>query len=179
MASDQRWWRAAELLSSAHIGNQFRSAVAGLHSQKLANRQWSDDAIDRDACVALKVSDACGGVVAEDAVNPTTVKAERAESLLEVGDIIAPKHRRPPKQRSITEPIPGFDEGLPRLRPTDAVHAQPPPMLECLDGGAGRRGKPAWGIFDRAEAQGSKPRAQIGDRVSSGSLVEGEHPLGF
>jgi len=73
--------------------------MARLHSEQFANRERPDDSVDRDADVALEVEYPGRRVVAKDAVDATTVEAERSETLLELRDVITPEHGRGPKER--------------------------------------------------------------------------------
>jgi hypothetical protein len=148
--------------------------MARLHSEQLANREWTDDAVDLDADVALEVEYSGCGVVAEDAVDAATVEAERAETLLELRDIVTPEHGKGPEECPLAQPKTGLYQGIPGLGATGPIDPEAASMLERLDGSAGRGAEIARRILFGGEAELSQSVAEIVDGVTARALRERE-----
>ena len=104
------------------------------------------------------------GQVAEDAVDPAGVEAERAQPQLEVGHVVAALHRRAPVEEPVAEAETGLDQGVPRLWAADAVDPQATQMLERLDGGAGAVTEHPIGVVRPAAAEdGGQPVLDVRD----------------
>jgi hypothetical protein len=146
--------------------------MARLHSEQLANREWTDDAVDLDADVALEVEYAGCRVVAEDAVDAATVEPERAETLLELRDVVSPEHGRGPEQCPFAQPKTGLYQGIPGLGATGPIDPEAAPMLERLDGRAGRGAENPRRILFGGEAEFSQSVAEIVDCVTARALRE-------
>ena len=65
--------------------------------------------------VGLKVSNCSFGFRAKDAIDVAGIEAEAAEALLEIGDVVAPRHRGAEVEHPVTEPICGLDQRVPRV----------------------------------------------------------------
>src|SRR5207253_11122308 len=88
------------------------------------------DPVHGEPGIALEVDESCGGAVAEDAVDPARVEAERAQPALKGGDVIAPQHGRAPVEEALAQAVTGLDQRGPGLGPAHAVGAQAPMALE-------------------------------------------------
>ena len=87
--------------------------------------------------VALEFAERGRGQVTEDAVHPPGVEAEGTQTLLELGDVVAPQHRGAAVEEAVAQLAPGLDQGRPGLWPAHAVDPETPAILERLDGGPG------------------------------------------
>jgi hypothetical protein len=172
VATDKGVRGVPELLTGADRRDQFRSAVAGSHTQELPDGHCPHNAVCRKAGVALEVQDPGRRVFAEDAVDAATVEAERAQSLLEVGHVVAAKHWLLSGEDPVAEPITGLNQGGPRLAAAGPVDSQPSSVLEGLDGRPGRRPEVGRRIFVGRQAESNQPPAQIDDGFTLGTLSE-------
>ena len=66
-------------------------------------RGGAGDAVDRKAGVALEVAQGDRGQVTEDAVDPPGVESEGAQTLLELGHVVAPEHGGPAVEEAIAK----------------------------------------------------------------------------
>ncbi|HZQ27151.1 MAG TPA: hypothetical protein VFA94_05575 [Acidimicrobiales bacterium] len=64
------------------------------------------------------------GALAQDAVDPPGIEAERAQPALQVGDVVAPQGGIAAVEQPVAEPVAGLDQRRPRLLPADPVDAQ-------------------------------------------------------
>lgn len=174
VSADQGRRGLPQLLARPHVRDELGAAVARLHSEQLANREGPDDAVDSDADVALEVDDSGCRVVAKDAVDAATVEAERAETLLELGNVVTPEHGRGPEKRPLAQPKPGLHQGIPGLGAAGPIDPEAAPMLERLDGSTGRRAEARRRILFGGEAELSQSVSQIGDGVTARALRERE-----
>jgi hypothetical protein len=172
VAATQRGGGVAQGGALADQRHERRIVVTALEAQQLAQRGAADDAVDRDAGVALELAEGAHGGVAEDAVDAPGVEPEGAEALLEFGDVVTPQHRGPAVQEAVTEPETRFYQGVPRLRATDAVDAQATQALEGLHGGAGGRAEDPVGIDGRARQDGGQAVLDVG--VGGAAVADGE-----
>jgi hypothetical protein len=121
IAATERGRRVAQLRPGAHRRDHFGLVVTALQAHELTQRHAAGDAVDGETGVALEFGQRARGAVAEDPVNPARVKAERAQPLLQVGDIVAPLHGR----TAVEEPIPDakacLNQGVPGLGATSAI----------------------------------------------------------
>ena len=101
-------------------------------------------------------------------------KPRRAQALLELGDVVTPQHRGPAVQEAVTQPKTGLDQGVPGLRPADAVDAQAPEALEGLEGGPGGGPEDAVGVDGRAGQDGGQAVLDVGDRSPRSPDGEGQ-----
>lgn len=92
------------------------------------------DAVDPETGVALELLAGVHGVRTEDAVHPPGIEAEASEPALELGDVLAPHHRRLQVEESVAERVPLLDEGPPGLGTADAVGVEAVLGLERDDG---------------------------------------------
>jgi hypothetical protein len=143
--------------------------VARLQTAQLAQRRGPQDAVGREADVALEFHERLRRRVAEDAVDPTGVEAERAEMLLKLGHVVAAQHGRAPVQEAVADVVAGFDEHVPGLAPADAVDAQTPAVLEGFDVHPGGRPEDADGV-GAVEAQRPEAQLQLADGRPAGPL---------
>jgi hypothetical protein len=95
--------------------------VTALESHELTEGGPPEYSVDRETSVALELGQRPRGQVAEDPVDPTGIKAERAQPQLEVGHVVAALHGCAPEQEAVTEAETGFDQGIPCLGAADAV----------------------------------------------------------
>jgi hypothetical protein len=95
--------------------------VTALESHELTEGGPPEYSVDRETGVALELGQRPRGQVAEDPVDPTGIKAERAQPQLEVGHVVAALHGCAPEQEAVTEAETGFDQGIPCLGAADAV----------------------------------------------------------
>ena len=151
--SSGSWWRLSSRSSSREGGP-------------------ADDAVDGQAGVALELGQGPHGGVAEDAVHPPGVEAERAQALLQLGHVVTPQHGGPAVEEAVTQPETGLDQGVPGLRAADAVDAEAPEPLEGLERGAGGRAEDAVGVDGRAREDGGQAVLHVGDRVAA--VADGE-----
>lgn len=145
-----------------HLGNRQLAGGSRCEPVQGINGGPSDHPVVRKACVPLELLDRGMGPGSEDAVDPVGIEAELAESTLEFRYVIAPHHRVPVVEEPITEPMIGFDEGVPRLRAADPVDYQAAIALKatqrslslCAEllrlaiGAVADQGKPALEIAD-------------------------------
>ena len=96
-----------------HLGNRQLAGGSRCEPVQGVNGGPSDHPVVREACILLELLDRPLGPGAEDAVDPVGIEAELAESALEFRDVIAPHHRVAVVEEPITEPVIGFDEGVP------------------------------------------------------------------
>ena len=143
------------------------------------NSSWRvappDDAVDGEAGVALELAERPHRGVAEDAVDPAGVEAQRAQALLQLGDVVTAQHGGPAVQEAVAEPETGLDQGVPGLRPADAVDPQAAQALEGLEGGAGGRDRRSPSASTGAPGQdGGQAVLDVGDRVAAVPDGEGQ-----
>ncbi len=105
------------------------------------------------------------GPGAEDAVDPVGIEAELTESTLEFRHVIAPHHRVAVVEEPITEPVIGFDKGVPRLRTADPVDHQAAIVLKTTQRSLGLGAEllrfPVGAVADQGE-----PTLEIADGVA-------------
>ena len=164
--------RVAQGGPGPHRRDQLGVVVPALEAQQFLEGRPADDPVDREAGVALELPERPHGGVAEDPVHPAGVEAERAQALLELGDVVTPQHRGPAVQEAVAQPETGLDQGVPGLGAADPVHAEAPEPLEGLDGGAGGGAEDPVGVDGRAREDGAEPVLDVGDRVAA--VADGE-----
>lgn len=122
----------------------------------------------------MEVAKGLGGAGTEDPVHSTRIEAERAEALLQLGDVVTSLHRRTQVEKPVSEIEARFDQPAPCFGGAPAVLREPSLLLEGTDGAfhdivveeAGRR--------TVGSRQSSKTAAEIGDGFSSTSRPERE-----
>jgi hypothetical protein len=134
----------------------------------------SNDAVDRETGVALEFPEGAHGGVPEDPVDPPGVEAQRAQALLQLGDVVTPQHRGPAEKEAVAHPETGLHQGVPGLGAADAVDAQAAEALEGLEGGPGRRAEDAVGVDGRAGEDGGQAVLDVGNRVTAVADGEGQ-----
>jgi hypothetical protein len=93
---------------------------------------------------------------------------------LQLSDIIAPDHRGPAVQESVTETPARLNQGRPRLATTDPVDAKAPPMLKGLYGRPRAGAKPAVGVDATGESEGVQPGLHVDNCRPNIAGPEGE-----
>ena len=119
-------------------------------------------------------SEGAHGGVAEDAVHPARVEAQRAQALLQLRHVVTPQHGGPAVEEAVTHPETGLHQGVPGLGTADAVDAEAAQALEGLERGPGRRAEDAVGVDGRARQDGGQAVLDVGDRVAAVSDGEGQ-----
>ena len=84
--------RVAEQLALAHRGDRALASAEPTRSER-PQGLGPEDAVDREAGVALELAERRRALVAEDAVLAPGVEAERVEPVLELGDVVAAQVR--------------------------------------------------------------------------------------
>jgi hypothetical protein len=148
--------------------------VAARQTQQLQQRGAADDAVDREAGVALELVQGLHGGVPEDPVDPAGIEAECAQALLQLRHVVTPQHGGPAEEEAVTHPETGFHQGVPGLRATDAIDAKAAQALEGLERGPGARPEDAVGIDGRARQNGGQAVLDVRDRVTAVSDGEGQ-----
>ena len=147
--------------------------MTALEPDQLAERGASGDAIDGHAHVALEFGQGTRGPITEDPVHAARVESQRAQSLLQVDDIVAAQHGGAAVEEAIAEAKAGFDQDVPRLGPADAIHPEATEVLERLDGRSSGIAEEPVGVDRCATVEdGDQPTLHVGDRVSL--VAEGE-----
>jgi len=155
----------AQPLVLAYLGNRQLAGGSRCESVQGVDRGPSDHPVVRKACILLELLDRRVGPGPEDAVDPVGIEAELAEPALELCYVIAPHHRVAVVEEPITEPVIGFDEGVPRLRAADPVNYQAAIALEATQRSLGL-GAELLGFGVGAVADQGKPALEIADRVT-------------
>ncbi len=154
-----------------HGGDELGLVVAALQAQELLQGGPADDPVDGQAGVALELGQRPHGGVAEDAVDPARVEAERAQALLQLGHVVTAQHRGPAVQEAVTHAKTGLDQGVPGLGAADAVDAEAAEALEGLERRPGwpgrrrRRRRPAhragWRVRRCCTSETASPRSPM------------------
>lgn len=121
--------------------------------------------------VGLKISNCPFGLRAEDAIDVARIEAEAAEALLEIGDVVAPRHRGAEVEHPVTEPICRLDQRVPRLMAYRTILHDAATGLE----GAHRfDGFPVelFGIATRRETCCCESTVKVADRASVVSFAQ-------
>ena len=155
----------AQPLVLTHLGN--RQLVGGSRCEPVqgVNGGPSDNPVAGKTCILLELLDRLVGPGPEDAVDPVGIETELAEPTLEFRYVVASHHRVAVVEEPITEPVVGFDEGVPRLRAADPVNHQAAIALKAtqrrLGLGAELLGFPVGAVADQG-----KPALEIADGVA-------------
>ena len=157
-------------LSKELPGAHRRDELEGLGTPRrdpaeLMEALGAEDPVDRERGVLLELAHRLGGRVTEDAVDAAGVEPQRAESLLELCDVVPALHRGAPVQEAVTEPVPGLDEGLPRLHAADAVDPEPAVLLERFDRRARRAPEAPHFVADGAVAEREEAVLDVSHRL--------------
>ena len=103
----------AQPLVLTHLCNRQLTGGSRREPVQGVNGGPSDHPVVGKACILLELLDRFVGPGAEDAVDPVGIEAELAQSTLELRYVIAPHHRVAVVEEPVTEPVIGFDEGVP------------------------------------------------------------------
>jgi hypothetical protein len=152
----------------------WRPLSVGGAPRNVARRGPAHDGVDGQAGIALEVGQGARGAVAEYPVDPARIEAQGAQALLQVGHVVTPLHRRAPVQEAVAQPEPGLDQGVPRLLAADAVHPEPPQVLERLQRGARPGAEEAVGIDGRPGQDGGQAVLDIRDRLPGVAQGDGQ-----
>ena len=167
--------RLPQQLARAHRRHEMKGCRAARRDpQQLAQRLAPEDAVNRQRRVLLEVAQGRRRRAAEDAVDSSSVEPERAQPLLELGDVVAAQHRRAQVEEPVAQAVAGFDQGLPGLRAADAVDAEAPAALECLQRGTRRDPELAPRVAHRPEAQRHEPVLHIDHTPAAVALADGK-----
>ncbi len=162
-AAGQARWCAQQPLSFTYPGHGARRGSPAEPGQRRADLGTAAG-VHGESGVALELAKRTFGVRAQDAVHPARVESERAQALLELVDVVAAQHGGAQVEEPVPEPVPGFDQGLPRGGVAHPGDAQSPVFLEVLDGGRGRGPEGAdLRPFDRTACR-REPLLHVGDR---------------
>jgi hypothetical protein len=132
----------------------------------------TDDAVDREAGVALEFGQRASGVIPEDAVDAPGVEAEGAQTLLELGNVVTAQHRPAEVEKAVADSKTGFDQGVPGLATADTVDPEAAQPLKGLKCGARRRPEDAVGLDRRPREDGCQAVLDVRDRVAA--IPDGE-----
>ena len=119
-----------------------------------------------EAAVPLKLDDGLFGVGTEDAIDPARVETQLAQPALQLMDVLAADHRSFQIQEAIAQPVAGFVEVSPGLRPDLSVGCETPVTLKCPHRLVGGLTELAAGIGAGSIAQRKEPVLNIPDRLS-------------
>jgi hypothetical protein len=169
--------RLAEPLAIPYGGHQLGLLVTGLHSQELEKRGRPENAIHREAGVALELAEGDRGGVPEDAVHPAGVEPQRPQTLLQLCHVVSPHHRRAAVQEPVAKQEAGFDQRGPGLLPAAPVHPEAPTVLEGFHRRPGGTAETTFGVTGGVEAQCPEAPLDVHHRFSGVSLAEGERSL--
>ena len=164
--------RVAQGGASPHGRDELGLVVAALESQQLLEGCATHDAVHGEAGVALELPERPYGGVAQDPVDPAGVEAQRAQPLLQLGDVVTPQHRGPAVQEAVAQPETGLHQGVPCLHPADPVHPEATQALEGLESGAGGGTEDPVGVDRRPGEDGGEAVLDVGDRVAA--VADGE-----
>jgi len=87
----------------------------------------------------LEIADGGIGLGPEDAIDPTGVESERAETALQGRHIITAEHGAPVVEQPVPERQPGLHQRTPRLLAAHTIAADAPRQLERADRPFGAR----------------------------------------
>ena len=155
-------------------GHEGKGLVSGGDTDELVDRPRPGDAVDWKLHVSLELGQGLCGGVTEDPIDSTGVEAERAQAALELGHVVAPKHRMAAVDEAVTEAQTGLNQRRPGAWPDDPVDPKPPDSLKRLDGGARRRAEVSHRVGDREGGDPRQPLLQVFNRGSKIPLSEGE-----
>lgn len=155
----------AQPLVLTHLGDRQLAGGPRCESVQGVNGGPSDHPVIRKACILLELLDRLVGPGPEDAVDPVGIEAELAEPTLEFRDVIAPHHRVAVVEEPITEPVIGFDKGIPRLRAADPVNYQAAIALKATQRSLRLSAEFLW-LSVGAVADQGKPALEITDGVA-------------
>ena len=119
------------------------------------------DPVRRQAGVRLELGEGADRGRTEDPVDATGVEPQRAESTLQLSDVVAPLHRAAQVQQTITELVAGFDDRGPRLQVADAIGLEATCDLERAHCGLGGRAEMAVFSLARIEASPGEPALKV------------------
>jgi hypothetical protein len=148
--------------------------VSAFEAEELLEGGAAHDAVDGEAGVALELPEGLRGGVTEDPVHPARVETQRAQALLQLGDVVTPQHRCPPVQEAVAHSEPRLHQGVPGLEAADAVDAQAAQALEGLERGPGARAEDAVGVDGRTGEDGGQAVLDVGDRITTVADGEGQ-----
>lgn len=174
VTAGQGWRSTAEAFPIAHGGDELGLLVAGSDSRKLHQRGGTEDPVNRQAGITLKLPECKRRGVPKDAVDPARIEPESPEPLLKLGDVITAQHWGSPIEEPISQCEAGLDQSVPSLRTTDAVHSEAPKMLEPLYGNPRSAPENALRIGRRVEADLMEPALELGHTGTEGTLAEGQ-----
>ena len=86
---------------------------------------------------------------------------------MQLRHVVTPQHGCPAVEEAVTEPKTGLDQGVPSLRPADAVDAEPTETLEGLERGTCAGAEDAVGIDWRPREDCGQAVLHVGDRVTT------------
>jgi hypothetical protein len=104
---------ASEPLTFAHPCHSRGSINTVAETLQVVQRGWPAHAINGKAAVSLEFPQGPLGVRPEDPVNPTGVESQPSQTLLELGNVVAPCHGVGEVEQSVTQFEPGLNQGGP------------------------------------------------------------------
>jgi hypothetical protein len=118
--------------------------------------------------IVLKVDHRGLGVRPVRPIDLSRVEAERIESRLQLGDVLASHHGTPHEDDSIAEPVSGLVQGPPGIGPDYTVGFQPFRLLEFDDGATSAVTETGTSVRAGLESESSQP---ILDITNGGALI--------
>ena len=114
------------------------------------------------------------GALAQDAVDPAGVEAERAQPALQVGDVVTAQRGIPAIEQAVAQPVARLDQRGPRLLAADAVDAQAARGLEGAARFLGVFLEAAAGVAGRVEARRGEAPLEITDSLALSAAAKRE-----
>ncbi len=112
----------------------------------------ASDPVSSEAGVPLEVEECPRAVGSEHAIDPSSVEPETPEPQLEIGDVVAPHHRRVEIEITVAEAVAGLDKRSHSCSVQTTVFVKTPFGLEAAEAGFGVAAKGALnylGFFNR------------------------------
>ena len=107
------------------------------HRLQLDQGALADDAVQRQACVALEIDDRALDIVVVHTALGAGVEAQQVELDLQGEDVVAAERRFAQVQEPVAELVPGLDQFSPRVGADDAVDDKAALLLERAHGELG------------------------------------------
>jgi hypothetical protein len=165
--------RAGQPLALSDAGHRDRCIGHGAQAGEPGQHVGTAHAVRRQPGVALEVLQRPFGPGPEDPVDDAGVEAERAQLVLQLGDVVASQHRSPQVEQSIAEVVAGLDERRPGVLTADAVGDEPTVVLEPVHRREGLVAE-ASGLVLGVEADGREALVQVENALAVGTERQGQ-----
>ncbi len=103
----------------------------------------ASDPVGSEAGVPLEVEECTRAVGSEHTVDPASVEPETSQPQLEIGDVVAPHHRRVEIEATVAEAVAGLDQRSHSRSVQTTVFVKTPFGLEAAEAGFGIAAKGA------------------------------------